>query len=79
LYTHFCFENIDDTFSDPPGLLKPPSSPTHLQDNSTQIAKDEDPLATLPEEEEEWIRQAKAAAASALTLEIMGDLLFANV
>jgi peptidyl-prolyl cis-trans isomerase-like 4 len=59
-------------------LLKPPSSPTRPLDNSTQIAEDEDPLATLPEEEEEWIRRAKAAAASALTLEMVGDLPFAN-
>jgi peptidyl-prolyl cis-trans isomerase-like 4 len=36
-------------------------------------------LATLPEEEEERIRREKAAAASALTLEMVGDLPFANV
>lgn len=48
-------------------------------DNSTRIAEDEDPLATLPEEEEERIRREKAAAASALTLEMVGDLPFANV
>lgn len=84
----FCFSltllgktqpNIDDPFSDPPGLLKPPSSPTRPPDNSTRIAEDEDPLATLPEEEEERIRREKAAAASALTLEMVGDLPFANV
>lgn len=33
----------------------------------------------LPEEEEERIRREKAAAASALTLEMVGDLPFANV
>ncbi|KAJ7431510.1 hypothetical protein B0H11DRAFT_2261792 [Mycena galericulata] len=38
-----------------------------------------DPLATLPEEEEERIRREKAAAASALTLEMVSDLPFANV
>ena len=70
---------IDDPFPDPPGLLKPPSSPTRPPDNSTRIAEDEDPLATLPEEEEERIRREKAAAASALTLEMVGDLPFANV
>jgi len=59
--------------------LKPPSSPTRPPDNSTRIAEDEDPLATLPEEEEERIRREKAAAASALTLEMVGDLPFANV
>lgn len=70
---------LDDPFADPPGLLQPPSSPTRPPDNSTRIAEDEDPLATLPEEEEEKIRRAKAAAASALTLEMVGDLPFANV
>ncbi|KIK08094.1 hypothetical protein K443DRAFT_672977 [Laccaria amethystina LaAM-08-1] len=70
---------LDDPFPDPPGLVQPPSSPTRPPDNSTRIAEDEDPLATLPEEEEERIRREKAAAASALTLEMVGDLPFANV
>ncbi|KAF8883170.1 cyclophilin-like domain-containing protein [Gymnopilus junonius] len=70
---------LDDPFPDPPGLVKPPSSPIRPPDNSTRIAEDEDPLATLPEEEEERIRREKAAAASALTLEMVGDLPFANV
>ncbi|KAF8227634.1 cyclophilin-like protein [Tricholoma matsutake] len=70
---------LDDPFPDPPGLVKPPSSPVHAPDDSTRIAEDEDPLATLPEEEEERIRREKAAAASALTLEMVGDLPFANV
>ena len=43
------------------------------------IAEDEDPLATLPEEEAEQERRKKAAQASALTLEMVGDLPFANV
>ena len=60
-------------------MVQPPSSPTRPPDNSTRIAEDEDPLATLPEEEEERIRREKAAAASALTLEMVGDLPFANV
>ncbi|GLB34230.1 putative cyclophilin-like protein [Lyophyllum shimeji] len=70
---------LDDPFPDPPGLIQPPSSPIRPPDNSTRIAEDEDPLATLPEEEEEKIRREKAAAASALTLEMVGDLPFANV
>ncbi|KAG5733831.1 Peptidyl-prolyl cis-trans isomerase-like 4, partial [Termitomyces sp. T112] len=70
---------LDDPFPDPDGLIQPPSSPTRPPDNSTRIAEDEDPLATLPEEEEERIRREKAAAASALTLEMVGDLPFANV
>jgi len=70
---------LDDPFPDPPGLIQPPSSPIRPPDNSTRIAEDEDPLFTLPEEEEERIRREKAAAASALTLEMVGDLPFANV
>ncbi|KAF8138323.1 cyclophilin-like domain-containing protein [Boletus edulis] len=70
---------LDDPFPDPVGLTKPPSSPTQPPDSSTRIAEDEDALATLPEEEEERERRKKAAAASALTLEMVGDLPFANV
>lgn len=73
------FAYSDDPFPDPPGLIQPPGSPTRPPDNSTRIAEDEDPLATLPEEEEERLRREKAAAASALTLEMVGDLPFANV
>jgi peptidyl-prolyl cis-trans isomerase-like 4 len=69
----------DDPFPDPPGLIQPPSSPTRPPDNSTRIAEDEDPLATLPEEEAERIQRQRAAEASALTLEMVGDLPFANV
>ncbi|EIW76174.1 cyclophilin-like protein [Coniophora puteana RWD-64-598 SS2] len=70
---------LDDPFPDPPGLLQPPSSPIRPPDNSTRIAEDEDPLEELPEEEAERERREKAAAASALTLEMVGDLPFANV
>ncbi|KAK0432825.1 cyclophilin-like domain-containing protein [Desarmillaria tabescens] len=70
---------LDDPFPDPPGLVQPSSPPTRPPDNSNRIAEDEDPLFQLPEEEEERIRREKAAAASALTLEMVGDLPFANV
>jgi len=70
---------LDDPFPDPLGLIQPPSSPTRPPDNSTRIAEDEDPLATLPEEEAERIKRIRAAEASALTLEMVGDLPFANV
>lgn len=69
----------DDPFEDPEGLLVPDSIPTRPPDNSTRIAEDEDPLATLPEEEAEAERRKQAARASALTLEMVGDLPFANV
>lgn len=73
------YADLDDPFPDPPNLVVPPSPPTRPPDNSTRIAEDEDPLFQLPEEEEERIRRDKAAAASALTLEMVGDLPFANV
>ncbi|KAI8982748.1 cyclophilin-like domain-containing protein [Trametes punicea] len=72
-------EILEDPFEDPPGLVVPESPPTRPPDNSTRIAEDEDPLETLPEEEAEEIRRKKAAQASALTLEMVGDLPFANV
>ncbi|KAI5117873.1 hypothetical protein M0805_006575 [Coniferiporia weirii] len=72
-------EILDDPFDDPPGLVVPDSPPTRPPDNSTRIAEDEDPLETLPDEEEEKERRKRAAAASALTLEMVGDLPFANV
>ncbi|KAH9927271.1 cyclophilin-like domain-containing protein [Fomitopsis serialis] len=72
-------EILDDPFEDPPGLVVPESIPTRPPDNSTRIAEDEDPLATLPEEEAEAERRKQAARASALTLEMVGDLPFANV
>ncbi|KZS94429.1 cyclophilin-like protein [Sistotremastrum niveocremeum HHB9708] len=73
---------LDDPFPDPPNLIIPPSSPTRPPDDlsgTVRIGEDEDPLATLPEEEEEELRRKQAAAASALTLEMVGDLPFANV
>lgn len=60
-------------------MVIPESPPNQPPDNSTRIAEDEDPLATLPEEEEEQERRKRAAAAAALTLEMVGDLPFANV
>lgn len=72
-------EILDDPFPDPPGLKVPDEVPTKPPDNSTRITEDEDPLATLPEEEAEAQRRINAARASALTLEMVGDLPFANV
>ncbi|KAI0265083.1 cyclophilin-like domain-containing protein [Gloeopeniophorella convolvens] len=70
---------LEDPFPDPLGLVVPESPPTRPQDNSTRIAEDENPLEELPEEEAEKQRREQAAAASALTLEMVGDLPFANV
>ena len=72
----------DDPFPDPDGLTVPEAVPTVPPDGKSgavRIAEDEDPLATLPEEEAERERRKAAAAASALTLEMVGDLPFANV
>ena len=71
--------SIDDPFPDPAGLVVPESAPTRPPDNSTRIAEDEDPLEELPEEEAEQQRRKKEAEAAALTLEMVGDLPFANV
>ncbi|ETW84210.1 hypothetical protein HETIRDRAFT_313566 [Heterobasidion irregulare TC 32-1] len=70
---------LDDPFPDPAGLVVPESVPTRPPDNSTRIAEDEDPLEELPEEEAEQQRRKKEAEAAALTLEMVGDLPFANV
>jgi len=72
-------EILDDPFGDPEGFVLPESPPTRPPDNSTRIAEDEDPLETMPEEEEEQERRKREAAAAALTLEMVGDLPFANV
>lgn len=60
----------------PPEL---PTRPPDVEGDYARIREDEDPLAELPEEEAEEERRRKAAAASALTLEMVGDLPFANV
>ncbi|KAF9516775.1 hypothetical protein BS47DRAFT_1314909 [Hydnum rufescens UP504] len=73
---------LDDPFPDPDNLVIPPVSPTQPPDTSldvVRIGEDEDPLAELPEEEAERQRREAAAKASALTLEMVGDLPFANV
>lgn len=74
--------STDDPFPDPEDLIIPPSSPTRPPDlsiDNVRIADDEDPFEELPEEEAERQRRDKAAKASALTLEMVGDLPFANV
>lgn len=70
---------LDDPFPDPPGLLIPSSPPSHPPDKSTRIAEDEDLTQIEDADLAERERRDKAAAASALTLEMVGDLPFANV
>ncbi|KIK64950.1 hypothetical protein GYMLUDRAFT_56455 [Collybiopsis luxurians FD-317 M1] len=76
---------LDDPFPDPPGLSEitpsaPPTRPPDAGSGFVGIGEDEDPLTSdIPEEEQERQRRAAAAASSALTLEMVGDLPFANV
>ncbi|KAG8812314.1 Peptidyl-prolyl cis-trans isomerase cyp6 [Serendipita sp. 399] len=73
---------LDDPFPDPPGLVvpdEPPTRPPDADSGAIRIAEDEDALAELPEDEAERLRRKRAADASALTLEMVGDLPFANV
>lgn len=58
---------------------EPPIKPPDLQTGAVRIREDEDPLEELPEEEAEELRRQQEAKASALTLEMVGDLPFANV
>ncbi|GJJ07304.1 Peptidyl-prolyl cis-trans isomerase cyp6 [Clathrus columnatus] len=72
---------LDDPFTDPEGLVVPNEEPNKIPDdpNLVRIAEDEELFDDLPEEEAERQRRKAAAAASALTLEMVGDLPFANV
>jgi len=73
---------LDDPFEDPPRLVvpdEPPIKPPDIQTGAVRIREDEDPLEEIPEEEAEELRRKREAQASALTLEMVGDLPFANV
>ncbi|PFH59378.1 hypothetical protein XA68_12463 [Ophiocordyceps unilateralis] len=74
---------LDDPYPDPPGLREPSSSPppTDAQLQTVRIA-DENALHEndgIDEEELERRRREREAKAQALTLEMMGDLPFAEV
>ncbi|KAK6339003.1 Peptidyl-prolyl cis-trans isomerase cyp6 [Orbilia brochopaga] len=74
---------LDDPFDDPPGLeeLIPPESPapTKAQLATVRIAEDEDLTQEVDEETAERQRREREARAQALTLEMVGDLPFADV
>ncbi|KAK3307806.1 cyclophilin-like domain-containing protein [Chaetomium strumarium] len=76
---------LDDPYPDPAGLHEPSSSPppTKAQLATVRIAEDEELLDEEANEEAaaeaERRRQEREAAARALTLEMMGDLPFAEV
>ncbi|KAL1844166.1 hypothetical protein VTJ49DRAFT_3822 [Mycothermus thermophilus] len=76
---------LDDPYPDPAGLREPSSSPppTKAQLATVRIAEDEELLDPEADEnaaaEAERKRKEREAAAQALTLEMMGDLPFAEV
>ncbi|KAK4104392.1 cyclophilin-like protein [Parathielavia hyrcaniae] len=76
---------LDDPYPDPAGLREPSSSPppTKAQLSTVRIAEDEELLDEEANEEAaaqaERRRKEREAAAQALTLEMMGDLPFAEV
>lgn len=72
---------LDDPYDDPPGFQEPPESPlpTKAQLATVMIADDEDLDQEVDEEAMERIRREREAQAQALTLEMVGDLPFAEV
>lgn len=72
---------LDDPFDDPPGLAEPPASPipSKAQLATVRIADDEELDEDIDEEALDKIRREREARAQALTLEMVGDLPFAEV
>ncbi|KAI9825654.1 MAG: Peptidyl-prolyl cis-trans isomerase cyp6 [Thelocarpon impressellum] len=72
---------LDDPFDDPEGLAEPQESPlpSQAQLATVRIADDEDLDENMDEEAVEKLRREREARAQALTLEMVGDLPFAEV
>ena len=72
---------LEDPYSDPPGLAIPDSSPapTRAQLSTVMIADDEELAEEVDEAAMEKLRREREARAQALTLEMVGDLPFAEV
>ncbi|KAH9458428.1 hypothetical protein MJO28_005497 [Puccinia striiformis f. sp. tritici] len=73
---------LDDPFDDPPGILIPPQSPTEPpshQGKVLRVGDDEELDEELDPEIVEERRRERDARAQALTLEMVGDLPFAEV
>eukprot|EP00842_Homolaphlyctis_polyrhiza_P005500 jgi/Hompol1/5951/HPOL_001834-RA len=72
---------IEDPFDDPPGIVIPDRSPIPTEEmlKSTRIGEDEPLHPEISPEELENARQKQEADARALTLEMIGDLPFADV
>ena len=72
---------LDDPFDDPPDLIEPPQSPVPSAEQraTVRIAHDEVLEENNDPEQLEKIRREREARAQALTLELIGDLPFAEV
>ena len=72
---------LDDPYDDPAGLREPSQSPqpTKAQLATVRIADDANLDEEVDEETAEKVRREREARAQALTLEMMGDLPFAEV
>lgn len=72
---------LDDPYDDPPGLVEPPESPlpTKAQLATVRISEDETMGDEGDLETVEKQRREREARAQALTLEMVGDLPFAEV
>jgi peptidyl-prolyl cis-trans isomerase-like 4 len=73
---------LEDPFPDPSGLQEPPESPVPSKAQLATIRlgeEEEDEAVGKTEAELERLRREKEARANALTLEIIGDLPFAEV
>ena len=72
---------LEDPFDDPAGLVKPAGSPlpSAAQLATVRIADDEDLDPGMDEQALERLRREREARAQALTLEMVGDLPFAEV
>ena len=72
---------LDDPFEDPQGLLEPPESPlpSKAQLATVRIGEDDDLEEETDVETVEKLRREREARAQALTLEMVGDLPFAEV
>lgn len=71
---------LDDPYDDPPGLVVPESPvPSPAQLATVRIADDEELDENIDEEALEKLRREREARAQALTLEMVGDLPFAEV
>lgn len=72
---------LDDPYDDPPGLVEPPQSPlpTKAQLATVRIGEDDNLEEATDPEVIEKLRREREARAQALTLEMVGDLPFAEV